>query len=251
MRVCSTAAAAAAARIAAAGVLMAACALGGCANGDRPPTPTTASFDMQPVPKRVKSDGWLSQLFDMVRGHTPIADVKLMENPDSADARRRGIYNLMRRDFGQREPYTRRYRQIAQGDPNATVRAAAIRALNASRDKAAVPVFVAALTDPSEMVRLEAAKALSNVPDPTASEPLMRVLGNQAETRDVRIAASEALRHYRNLDVARVLAGTLGGRDFSIAWQSRWSLKVLTGSDYGYDERAWVDYLTGSTKPLG
>ena len=169
----------------------------------------------------------------------------------SPDRRRRGIYALVEHDWAQQEPYTKRYRQIAQSDPDPTVRAAAIRASNASRDKAAVPNFIAALSDKSEMVRLQAAKALSNIPDSTAAEPLMRVLGNQAEQRDVRIAASEALRHYRNLDVGRVLAGTVGGRDFSIAWQSRWSLIILTGRDLGYDEHAWLEYLAGPNKPLG
>jgi hypothetical protein len=101
------------------------------------------------------------------------------------------------------------------------------------------------------MVRWEAAKALSNIPDPSAAEPLSRTLGNQAETKDVRIAAAEALRHYRTMGVARVLAASLSGRDFGLAWQSRWSLKILTGKDLGYDESAWLGYLTGPEKPLG
>jgi hypothetical protein len=195
--------------------------------------------------------GRAAQFFRTLVGDAPIRDVRMMENQNSADQRRKGIYKLVRRDFAQRGPYTQRYQQIAKSDPDPTVRAAAIRALNASRDKSAVPVFIAALTDKSEPVRLQAAKALSNIPDPTAADPLSRVLGNQAESRDVRIAASEALRHYRNADVARVLTGTLSGRDFSLAWQSRWSLKILTGRDLGYDERKWLDYVTGPNKPLG
>ena len=226
---------------------------GGCTSKDQLPTPMTASFDMQPTPKHTQS--WaatgMSDIWTRIHGPTPIASVRMMESPNSADQRRKGIYELVRRDFGQQEPYTRRYRQIAQSDPDATVRAAAIRASNASRDKAAVPIFITALADKSDMVRLQAAKALSNIPEPTAAEPLARVLGNQAETRDVRIAASEALRHYRNLDVARVLAATLSGRDFSIAWQSRWSLILLTGRDMGYDEHKWLELLAGPDKPLG
>ena len=80
---------------------------------------------------------------------------------------------------------------------------------------------------------------------------LAKTLGNQAETRDVRIAAAEALRHYRDLGVARVLAGALSGRDFSIAWQSRRSLAIMTGADHGYDERRWLEFLTGPESPLG
>jgi hypothetical protein len=53
------------------------------------------------------------------------------------------------------------------------------------------------------------------------------------------------------MGVARVLAASLSGRDFGLAWQSRWSLKILTGKDLGYDESAWLGYLTGPEKPLG
>ena len=232
-------------------LFVAALAAGGCTSHDLPPTPTLPSFNMEPVAKRMRPSWWgIPQTLSPLWGDTPIAQVRMMEDQKSADQRRRGIYKLMRHDFAQQEPYTKRYRQIAQSDPEPTVRAAAIRASNASRDRAAVPVFIAALNDKSDLVRLQAAKALSNIPDRTAAEPLMRVLGNQAEQRDVRIAASEALRHYRNLDVARVLAGTVGGRDFSIAWQSRWSLIVLTGRDLGYDEHKWLEFLAGPDKPL-
>jgi hypothetical protein len=234
------------------GLITAAVCAGGCTSKDQLPTPMTASFNMQPTPKHTQS--WaatgMSDIWTRIHGPTPIESVRMMENPGSADQRRKGIYELVRRDFAQQEPYTKRYRQIAQSDPEPTVRAAAIRASNASRDKAAVPIFITALTDKSDMVRLQAVKALSNIPDPSAADPLARVLGNQAETRDVRIAASEALRHYRNLDVARVLAATLSGRDFSIAWQSRWSLILLTGRDLGYDEHAWLEFLAGPDKPL-
>jgi hypothetical protein len=237
--------------VASLGLFMAACA-GGCA-GDQPPTPMTASFNMQPVPKRTGNHFFseVSHTFGALRGKTPVADVRMMENPNSADERRKGIYNLVQRDFGQQEPYTKRYRQIAQNDPDATVRATAIRASNASRDREAIPVFIGALNDKIDLVRLQAAKALSNNPDPSATDPLMRMLGNQAESRDVRIAAAEALRHYRNADVARVLVGVVGGRDFSLAWQSRWTLKILTGRDLGYDEHAWLEFLASPNKPLG
>src|SRR5205085_10648828 len=192
-----------------------------------------------------------AQAVKLISGKTPLRDVEMMENKDSADQRRQGINALASRSYGQAEPYTRRYRQIAQSDPDALVRAAAIRALNASRDRAAIPIFVAGLSDNSPFVRLQAAKALSNVPDPSAADPLARTLGNQTEQKDVRIAAAEALRHYRQINVARVLAGTLVGRDFGIAWQSRWSLRLLTGRDFRYDEHAWLEYLTGPNKPLG
>jgi len=238
-------------------------ATAGCTSTDHPPTAMTGQFNMQPVPKHTGNTGGVlggmkvifidapAHLLGMATGQTPLRDVRMMEDRDFPDERRKGIYNLVANDFGQREPYTRRYRQIARDDPDYTVRAAAVRALNWSRDREAIPVFVAALSDQNPLVRWEAAKALSNIPDPSAADPLSRTLGNQAETRDVRIAAAEALRNYRTLSVARVLAASLSGRDFGLAWQSRWSLKILTGKDLGYDESAWLGYFTGPEKPFG
>jgi hypothetical protein len=237
-----------------AGAVAALLLLTGCSSAEKPPTPVTASFDMRPVPKWWGGgSAWDApgHLFSLATGKTPLRDVRMMENKDNPDERRKGIYALASKSFGQAEPYTKRYRQIVQTDPDPLVRAAAVRALNASRDRAAIPLFVAGLSDASPAVRLQAAKALSNIPDPSAVDGLSRTLGNQTEQKDVRIAAAEALRHYRQIGVARVLAGTLGGRDFGVAWQSRWSLHILTGRDYRYDERAWLEYLTGSQKPFG
>jgi hypothetical protein len=170
----------------------------GCTSSDAPPTPMTASFDMHPVPKWWGSGSMLDapkHALDLVTGKTPLADVKKMEDKDNPDARRQGIHALAAKSWGQVEPYTKRYRQIAQSDADPTVRAAAVRALNISRDRAAVPVFIAALLDNSPAVRLQAAKALSNIPDPSAADGLSRTVGNQTEQKDVRIAAAEALRH--------------------------------------------------------
>ena len=126
-----------------------------------------------------------------------------------------------------------------------------LRALNRARDQDATPVFIKALSDQNDQVRLEAAKALANVPDPNAVGPLTSIVNNDSDNKDVRIAAADALRNYRSLDVARALVSTLGGRDFGVAWQSRQTLRKLTGHDMRYDEAAWLAYLTGPTKPLG
>lgn len=215
---------------------------------------STRPASMQPTPKveteNALEGAWRS-VIGLASGNTPLKFVRMMEDTRSADRRRQGIYGLVARDFGQREPYTRRYRQIAQADADFTVRAAAIRALNWSRDTQAVSVFIAALTDQNELVRWEAAKALANVPDPTAADPLTRALGNANESKNVRIAAADALRHHRTLAAARALVNTLEGRDFGVAWQARRSLRRITGRDLRYDERSWLQFLTGPEKPLG
>lgn len=182
---------------------------------------------------------------DLITGNTALKDAVRMEDRDFADERRVGINRLVARAYGRGEPYTERYKQIARDDPDALVRATAIRALNRSRDASATDVFIDGLSDRDPLVRLEAAKALVNLPDPAATSRLIAVMRNPQEQLDVRIAAAEALRHYPNLEVARNLAAMLQDRQFSVAWQARQSLIALTGTDYRYNEPAWLRHLTG------
>jgi hypothetical protein len=191
------------------------------------------------------------RVYEYFSGRTPINAAVRMENQQSADERRDGINDLASRSFGRVEPYTERYQQIAQTDKDWLVRATAIRALNRSRDAAATPVFVKALSDENPIVRVEACKALVHMPDPAAAPVLVRLVADPAQDRDVRIWAADALQHYRTLEVARTLALQLGSREFGVAWQSRKSLVALTGQDMNYDENAWLNYLTSTQNPFG
>jgi len=191
----------------------------------------------------------VTQFIQNLSGDTPVKYAR-MTMSDSADARRIGINGLVEKDFGKHPPYTNRYADLASMDPDPLVRATAIRALNQSREKSRTKLFIKSLSDPSPLVRLEAAKALRRVPDPDAAEPLLKVLNAPDEDKDVRIAAAEALQHYKRLDVARSLVALLSNRDFGLAWQSRRSLKALTGRDLYYDDAAWLQYLTGPEKPF-
>jgi HEAT repeat protein len=195
--------------------------------------------------------GFFNRFTDTVKHKTPRDAAVKMEDTYFPDERREGINELVNRDFGKREPYTKRYDQIAQSDPDWLVRATAIRALNRSRDRSATPTFIKALDDKNDQVRLEACKALIHMPDDAAEPGLVRIVENDQESRDVRIAAAEALEHYRSLEVARALTNTLAGRDFGIAWQAHQTLVVITGRDLDYDEAAWLAYLTGPEKPFG
>lgn len=219
----------------------------------------------------------------------PARAIQLMRDPTSADARRTGIAALSTRwNFGKLPPYPGYYQKIARDDSDYTVRAMAIRALNICRDGSATPIFVAGLRDKNELVRLESAKALANLPAPDAVLPLfIAVSGSReelgpdghavevAENQDVRIAAADALRRYRDLKngrakgmpeptggvesevardasaVARFLISHLNDLDFGVAWQCRQSLITMTGQDFRYDEAAWLAYLAGPSKPFG
>jgi hypothetical protein len=192
--------------------------------------------------------------------------VKMIDNPDFPDQRREGINGMVLWNFGRRPPYTTRYAQMSELDPDFTVRAIAVRALNRSRDASATPVFIKELSDPNPLVRLEAAKALNRLPNAAAIPLLIAHLqptfetgafddrGNpidQDESQDVRIACAEALSHYKTLGVARALVDVLDSRDFGIAWEAHISLQQITGKDFAYNQSSWLDYLSAPGHTLG
>lgn len=206
----------------------------------------------------------LGNAMSQSRGDNPATAARKMDDLNSPDLRRIGTAEMVTKwDFAKHPPYTTRYKQIAQNDPDYTTRAMAIRALNIARDASATPIFIAALNDDHEIIRLEAAKALANIPDPKAVPALLQLLDGQRESlvdgrlemvdesKDVRIAAADALKHYHTQDVARTLVHALNEREFGVAWQSRHSLIVLTGHDLKYDEAAWLAFLAGPNKPFG
>ena len=192
----------------------------------------------------------ISQIHDLATGHTFLSEAKKLYE-SNADHRRAGIIYLSDRSPGRNDPYLRQYNIMARTDPDPMVRSMAVRALNRARDKRAVPVFVAALEERNEAVRLEGAKALANNPDPSAITPLIRHLDNGEENVDVRVACADALRLYRTPEVAQALVRALRERNFGIAWQARQSLQLMTGKDFRYDTAAWLTHLSGTNKPFG
>ncbi len=188
--------------------------------------------------------------WDAITGDRPIKYAKDLfdTNPD---LRRKAVYVLSDNRWGRNEPYTKYYTHMAEGDTEPTVRTAAIRALNRSRNSVAVTMYISALTDPDANVRLEAAKALANIPDARAAGPMMKLLGDEQQNRDVRIACADGLREYKTSEVAQSLIRVLNGQDFGVAWQARQTLNLMTSQDYRYSQSAWLEYLTGPAKPFG
>lgn len=169
-----------------------------------------------------------------------------MANTKSPDLRREGMLRLVDFQFARRGIYLKGYAYLARDTEDYTVRAAAIRALNRCRAQGYTSLFLQALNDDQPLVRLEAADALGNIPDPQAIPALELHLGDIEPSLDVRIACAEALRNYHTAEVMHTLVGELQDENFAIAWQSRQSLELLTGQDFRYDARAWLDYLAGS-----
>jgi hypothetical protein len=192
----------------------------------------------------------ISKIHDLSTGHTFLQEAKKLyeSNPDH---RRSGIIYISDVSPGRQDPYLKQYNIMARTDPDPAVRSMAIRALNRARDKRAIPIFVAALDEKNDSIRLEGAKALANQPDPSAVAPLLRHLEAADENVDVRVACADALRMYRTAEVAQALVRAMRDRNFGIAWQARKSLQLMTGKDFRYDTAAWLTFLSGTSKPFG
>lgn len=200
-----------------------------------------------------------SRVFHRFSGDNASKAVRMLEDPTSADNRRIGMNDLVEFGFLKHETpiekrtaetFEKRCRQIAQFDTDFTVRAIAIRTENRARDARATAIFIQQLNDKNELVRLEAAKALANIPDVNAAPTLITVMTDRDESRDVRVAAADALKHYRTLPAERALCSALHDRSFAVAWQARRSLEHMTLRDFQYDEAAWLGYFAGEAKAM-
>jgi len=69
-------------------------------------------------------------------------------------------------------------------------------------------------------VRLEAADALGNIPDPQAIRPLIDHANSDIQPRPCASPAAEALRNYARRTWWWRWSILLDNRDFSVAWQA-------------------------------
>ena len=189
-------------------------------------------------------------LYMVFTGDTPATAARDMVDQQYPDKRRFGILRLAQEAYARQGLSERDlWADMARRDTDYTVRTAGIRALNWSRDPVHTQIFINALKDDQPLVRMEAAKALANLPNVQAAGPLMDRLQND-DSRDVRIAAADALRCYKTDETAHALVAVLNDSDFDVAWQARQSLRLMTAYDFGYDQSAWLDFLATNKQPF-
>ena len=209
-------------------VLVIAAACGGCAHRS----------------KNTGLDGIVKKMF----GPSPKVLVKQMFESDDPDLRRDAIERLSKKDWGRRGAYLKAY-AILTGDPAATVRSAAVRALGRGGDAKYAKEVIAALSDREASVRWDAAVALDSIPAPDAVKPLS-VRATSDVSSDVRAAAARALRHYRQRDVLETLLRRLDEPKLAVRRRAAESLAELTGENAGTDARAWRRILAGKKDPF-
>lgn len=165
-----------------------------------------------------------------------------------AEKRRLGITLISNSYFGGEEPYMKVYREaITDADP--MVRAACARALGFHGAPEDALPLATALSDSSELVRWESAKALQRIYNEAAVPALNNAVVNDSSV-DVRMAAANALGQYRERRVLEALIRALDDPSLGVSHHAQRSLRILTGENFGSDPVAWFDWSRSAAEPF-
>lgn len=156
------------------------------------------------------------------------------------DKRRQAVNLLSAAKFGGEEAYVKMYR-ILIDDPDATVRAACIKALGMHGTVEDVPLIVNHAGDAAAFVRWEVAQSLGKIHNPAAIAPLVKLM-TRDEDGDVRMSAAAALGQYAEPAVFNALVSALDDTDYGVVVAAQQSLKTITGYDFGIDPAMWLIY---------
>ena len=191
-------------------------------------------------------DGGNVSMAEKILGPSPTKLVAWAFDPNDPDRRRQGVVGLSSKDWGLKEPYLKGYAALLKTDKDPLVRAAAVRALGRAHDPNYAPDVTRALMDTDVTVRQDAATALDKVYDNSSAPALRNRVLNDVD-QDVRANSCRALRHHRNIAVARALVDCLSDKAFSVRYQAHGSLVEIVGKDLGYDGQNWADMVGAQT----
>lgn len=187
----------------------------------------------------------------------PAELVRMATDPYDANNRYVGTFGLAGAYFAGHEAYLAIFEDNAR-DPDAGVRAAAVRGLANHGEPRHVPVLIAALTDADPQVRVEAARGLQRLHDASAVDPLIAAVREpsgpvaiQGEERDpaVRAEAATALGQYAQPRVVEALIAALRDESLAVNIAAAGSLRTLTGQDFGLDHAGWVEWRSAVGDP--
>ena len=198
------------------------------------------------APQDIQGDS----ILDVFAPPTPQEAAAWAADPYDADKRYRGLLLLANAPWGGEEVYVRMYRAAA-ADGDAGVRAIAIRALSLHGSPEDSSIMVDGLSDETDFVRWEAARALQRVYAPSAAQALIeRTRRSEEPSAQVRAAAARALGQYPEARVAQALIAALDDRQLTVNHEALASLHTLTGEKLGYDARDWLAYLDEARDPF-
>ena len=181
---------------------------------------------------------------------TPAEAARWAADPNDRENARRGTILLANAPWGGTEVYLKMYRLYAEDALDPLVRAAALQALGRHGDPEDAKLVAKSLTSPFRQVRLAAAKSLQRLHDPTVADLLWPRLVNPEEDSDVRTEVAIALGQYPTPAVFNALVAALSQRELAVNTAALDSLRLITGTDIGLDEDAWLRHMAGAQQPL-
>jgi hypothetical protein len=189
-------------------------------------------------------------VFDFLAPPTPMEAAAWAADPYDADKRYRGLLLLSNATWGGERVYLEMYR-LAADDPDPGVRSAAISALAMHGTAEDAPLVARHIDDAAEEVRWHACRAMQRMYYPAAAPALLDRLkiANEPATQ-VRAAAARALGQYPEMRVLQGLIGALGERQLAVNEHALTSLEILTGREFGYDDRAWLRWVNAEPEPF-
>ncbi len=140
---------------------------------------------------------------------------------------------------------------VAKSDPERTVRAAGADALAELDGEPVVQTLADILRqDKSPFVRTHAAHALGqHEGTPAVIDPLAQALRTDPDV-DVRIAAAESLRGFKEPAAAEALADGVADTDVAVSYKSWEHLRYMTGQDLPRETGPWKEFLASAEKPF-
>jgi hypothetical protein len=177
---------------------------------------------------------------------SPSQAARMMVDPYDADNRRAGTILISNAVFGGSEPYVKLYRDMVLNEKDPIVKATAIRALARHGEPDDALRILPNLTHDNMQVRWEAAKGLQRLHNPAAAADLLKVLSNEADPADVRIAAATALGQYPTDRVFQGLVAALDASELGVNLAAQQSLATLTGRSLGLDATEWLAWYNSA-----
>lgn len=184
----------------------------------------------------------LKSIGQAIKPTTPAEAARMMMDPYNSDNRREGTTLISNAPWGGVDIYLTAYRDKVLNEPDPIAKAVAIRALARWGDPEDAVRIMPHLTHENLQVRWEAAKGLQRLHNPVAVPELLKVLRNDQEHSDVRVAAAIALGQYPEDRVFHGLVAALDARELAVNTAAEQSLHTLTGQRFGMDSVQWLTW---------
>jgi HEAT repeat protein len=180
---------------------------------------------------------------------------------DQADVRREGLQAVAADASARRLPAViKLFCVVARNDRDSMARAAAVQGLGRMEGEEVVATLgYVATHDESPFVRADAAQALGRQADPArqgdavaspaAVAPLAQVLQGD-RMADVRVAAAESLRQFKDKAAARALLAALNDSSLAVSCKAWESLRYMTGQNMPRQVQPWEDFLASAADPF-